>query len=225
MHTLIPHHENNQHNTPAPRDRRTVQPSSQKKENTTTIVVTVVSPGTTNTLPQPRTKTHHYLQDTLFTQPRTRNAPPRQPKFLTYTKEHKIRKNTTLQKKKKHAIFPRTKKKKPHKYNATIFSQTFTTIFFFIFSFQLFLNYSPTQSSPSPPPSPHSTNSQPTPTIHVNIFTQLSTPNRQRSPPHFNVDRHCNQTQRAGTPFQTHRPSTPPATTAPAAAKQACQRQ
>lgn len=58
MHTLIPHHENNQHNTPAPRDRRTVQPSSQKKHNYHSSNSSI--PRNHKLVTTPRKKTHHY---------------------------------------------------------------------------------------------------------------------------------------------------------------------
>lgn len=128
------------------------------RKNTTTIVVTVVSPGTTNSLPPPQKDTPLFTRHTIHPAPHSKRT-------TTTTQVSHIHQRTqntqkySIAKKKTHAIFPRTKKKKkPHKYNATIFSQTFTTIFFFIFSFFHFNFFSTThQRNPHPRPRRHHT--------------------------------------------------------------------
>lgn len=202
MHTLIPHHENNQHNTPAPRDRRTAQPSSQKKHNYHSSNSSI--PRNHKPVTTPRKKTHHYLQDTLFTQPRTRNAPPRQPTFLTYTKEHKIRKNIALQKKENTRNISTHKKRKNH---TNITPQFFHKLSQqFSFSFFHFNFFSTThQRNPHPRPRRHHT----PPTVNPHQLSMSTFSHNCQHP----------------TDNAPHRTSTPPATTAPAAAKQACQRQ
>lgn len=202
MHTLIPHHENNQHNTPAPRDRRTAQPSSQKKHNYHSSNSSIPRNHKPVTTP-PQKDTPLFTRHTIHPAPHSKRTTTTTHVSHIHQRTQNTQKYSIAKKENTRNISTHKKRKNHTNITPQFFHKLSQQFSFSFFHFNFFSTTH--QRNPHPRPRRHHT----PPTVNPHQLSMSTFSHNCQHP----------------TDNAPHRTSTPPATTAPAAAKQACQRQ